>query len=272
MPTTKDNIVLFDMDGTLTEARKKANWSLVRPLRELSKHAHIGIVTGSPMTYLEQQCGILWTELGSVNIDCISLFPCNGTQYYAYDFRQSSWVANSNTSMKDHIGNDNYRQLIREILSIQAWYSDNNHGLPLTGNFISDRQSMVNWCPVGRDADDNCRSEFVAFDKEQRCRETLKEELEDALSQVSIENIVCTLGGNTSIDIYPSGWDKTYVLRHLDMYKTVYFVGDKCTGYGNDRSLYEELDPGVTSFETTGPDDTMKIIRNIIKSMDEKNA
>ena len=64
MPTTKDNIVLFDMDGTLTEARKKANWSIVRPLRELSKHAHIGIVTGSPMTYLEQQCGILWTELG----------------------------------------------------------------------------------------------------------------------------------------------------------------------------------------------------------------
>ena len=272
VPDSKTNIVLFDMDGTLTEARKKADWSMVRPLRELSEHAHIGIVTGSPMTYLEQQCGILWTELGSVNINCISLFPCNGTQYFTYKFEVGSWVANISTNMKDHIGVDNYKTIIRELLSIQTQYSDTYPQLPLTGNFISDRKSMINWCPIGRDAEDLDRKSFSKFDKEHQSREGLKAWFEESLDDMNIKNIECTLGGSTSLDIYPAGWDKTYVLRHLVDYDSIYFVGDKCDGYGNDKSLYEALEPCVTSFKTTGPDQTVKIIRDIIQAIEKKDV
>ncbi len=266
---TKDykNIVLFDMDGTLTEARKKADWSMVRPLIDLSAFAHIGIVTGSPMSYLEQQCGLLWEELGSVNIDCISLFQCNGTQFFTYSFEKSSWESRSNTNMKSHVGAETYKKIVREILSLQAFYSDTNQELSLTGNFVSDRKSMINWCPIGRDAEDEDRSEFLKFDAKYNCRETLKAWFEDALEDMSINNIECTLGGNTSLDIYPEGWDKTYVLRHLEEFDNVYFVGDKCTGYGNDKALYDALEPGVTSFQTEGPDHTIKIIDTLIDNM-----
>lgn len=271
MTSTKKNIVLFDMDGTLTCARKKAEWSLVRPLRMLSKYADIGVVTGSPLNYLMQQCGLLWDALGSVDVVCFQLFPCNGTQAYTYDFEKSRWESFSNTDMRSHIGTDNYNKLVREILSLQSAYVDQYPEMPLTGNFISDRKSMINWCPVGRDADDEHRLLFGVFDKKQECRTHLKESLELVLSYMGVQNIECVLGGNTSIDIYPSGWDKTYVLRHLEKYENIFFVGDKCEGMGNDMSLYEALTPGETSFKTTGPHDTVIIIHQLIKHLETQD-
>lgn len=263
MSSDSSHIVLFDMDGTLTEARKKANWSIVKPLQRLSAHAHIGIVTGSPMEYLEQQCSMLWTEIGSVGVKNITLFPCNGTQSYSYAYDQKKWVATSDTNMKKHMGVDNYRQAVREIFALQSSYSDSYPDMPLTGNFISDRKSMINWCPIGRDAGNEDRAAFVEFDKKNKCRENLKEELEYSLDETGVHGIVCTLGGNTSIDIYPDGWDKTYVLKHLSSYSHIWFVGDKCEGHGNDRTLYEALRSAGTSFKTTGPDNTIKIIDNL---------
>jgi phosphomannomutase len=263
VPADKDYLVLFDMDGTLTAARKKADWTMVNPLRTLSEFADIGIVTGSPMVYLEQQCEILWSELGSVNVDCISLFPCNGTQSYSFSPNKKKWVVNSSTNMRDHISDTNYRNIVREILSIQANYADRHHSMPLTGNFISDRKSMINWCPVGRDAEDSDRKAFQIFDKKHQCRKFLIRELEETLDYLGISTITSVMGGNTSIDIYPEGWDKTYVLRHVQSYEAVYFIGDRCDEYGNDRTLYEALEPGIASFETTGPENTISHINHI---------
>jgi phosphomannomutase len=77
-------------------------------------------------------------------------------------------------------------------------------------------------------------------------------------------DITVALGGSTSFDIYPNGWDKTYVLRHLEEFKNVYFVGDRCKDGGNDKALYDVLRKTNTSFETESPKQTMEIIENII--------
>ena len=49
------NIVLFDMDGTLTPPRGSLEISLLPVLEELSQHAEIGIVTGSNYNYLKHE-------------------------------------------------------------------------------------------------------------------------------------------------------------------------------------------------------------------------
>ena len=53
-----NNIVLFDMDGTLTEPRKVIKNDIVPALRELCKVTEIGIVTGSDYDYVRQQVGM----------------------------------------------------------------------------------------------------------------------------------------------------------------------------------------------------------------------
>ena len=65
---SKKHIVLFDMDGTLTPPREEFDKRLFHPLRELSKHAELGIVTGSDIDYLSTQMKMLikYSELRHV--------------------------------------------------------------------------------------------------------------------------------------------------------------------------------------------------------------
>ena len=75
------------------------------------------------------------------------------------------------------------------------------------------------------------------------------------------------LGGSTSFDIYPTGWDKTYVISHLAEYDNIYFVGDRCGPGGNDYELYQMISnifPN-NSFITDSTASTIKIIETIKK-------
>ena len=47
-----NNLVLFDMDGTLTPSRKKATQDIVNALNELRRFSDVGILTGSGLNYL----------------------------------------------------------------------------------------------------------------------------------------------------------------------------------------------------------------------------
>ena len=123
---------------------------------------------------------------------------------------------------------------------------------------------MLNWCMIGRDATHDMRSTLAQIDSN-NAREALKNQLDDELRVAGIHNVTTALGGSTSIDIYPNGWDKTYCLKHIDPERFVYFVGDKCHDSGNDRALYEH--DRTVSYETTGPEKTMEIIDDIIKAI-----
>ena len=67
---------------------------------------------------------------------------------------------------------------------------------------------------------------------------------------------------DTSFDIYPVGWDKTYAFNNFEKYKEVYFVGDRCNPTGNDYEAY--LLAGEKGFKTRDPSQTINIINEII--------
>ncbi len=54
------NIILFDMDGTVTEARERITEETIISLKKLCSVADIGIVTGSGIDYVFQQCEDMW--------------------------------------------------------------------------------------------------------------------------------------------------------------------------------------------------------------------
>ena len=74
------------------------------------------------------------------------------------------------------------------------------------------------------------------------------------------------LGGETSFDIFPEGWDKTYALKHFSDY-TCWFVGDRCGENGNDKEIYDALVRERRAFSTTDTHKTSIIIERIIKSI-----
>ena len=83
-----------------------------------------------------------------------------------------------------------------------------------------------------------------------------------------------SLGGSTSIDIYPHGWDKTYALNHYDDNNLFWFVGDRCLQEtGNDKALYDKLNSirKNTAFQTNGPSQTIQLIKDIITVIEAEN-
>ena len=99
----ENTITLFDMDGTLTEPRKKFDPEILSSsLQELSKYADIGIVTGSDYNYLKEQMGVI---LESSIRYCLHLLPCNGTKYYAPpEFPSQDFQLVEETNMKKELG------------------------------------------------------------------------------------------------------------------------------------------------------------------------
>ncbi|MDB4337617.1 HAD-IIB family hydrolase [bacterium] len=254
-------VVLFDMDGTLTPPRKQITREMVRKLKDLSKIADIGIVTGSGYDYLISQCKELWYDIGTVSPSSITLLPCNGTQVYTSKYGKFS--LKHKADMRKELGSESLDTIMRCLMYMQWSHMCKEPPHSYTGHFVSYRESLINWCPVGRNANDHQRKEFIKFDKESNCRATAKDMIQKYLMVHDIDNVTLALGGSTSIDIFPTGWDKTYALQHFTD-KDCWFVGDSCTGDGNDRTLYEALLPSGKSYETTSLSNTIDIVNDII--------
>ena len=129
-------------------------------------------------------------------------------------------------------------------------------------NFISYRGSTVNWCPIGRQAKNLDRSAWKIWDKHHWIRYKWLQFARDDFYESGFANVVIKIGGETSFDIYPEGWDKSYAFKNFEKYDKIYFVGDSCGPNGNDREAYELA--GDLGFITDGPEKTIQIINQII--------
>ena len=74
-------LFLFDMDGTLTPPRQKMQYRVERMLSDIQMAgADVGIITGSDMNYVRQQCSIIF-DVSPVRREEVHFLPCNGTKY-----------------------------------------------------------------------------------------------------------------------------------------------------------------------------------------------
>ena len=260
----KNTVVLFDIDGTLTESRRPINKEMLIILRELARHAEIGFITGSSLEYVKEQ---LWSVLNDpvIKRNC-HIFPCNGTEYVIPQGGDEELIFHriSKASMIDSLGSERFTELMGIICILQAEIVQNFKELPLTGHFVQNRGSTINWCPIGRNAIHEDRKKFRQIDFEHCTRLLFKDKLEKELEKRNFP-VVVKLGGDTSFDIYPKGWDKTYVFRHFDEQDwDFWFVGDRCGSTGNDYEIFKYLQPQGRAFETGSPEETIEIIENYI--------
>jgi len=253
------HLILFDVDGTLTEARKPIQKAMLKALRELSRHAEIGFLTGSGLEYIKEQ---LWPALADpiIRQNC-HLLPCNGTEYVIpYGDEEIIFNAMSKEYMIDSIGKEDFQNLMNVLCKLQAQIVEENGDMPLTGNFVQNRGSMINWCPIGRNALQEDRDVFKALDKLYGIRKIYLDKLRNYISTAKM-NVTVKLGGNTSFDIFPNGWDKTFALNHFDGPNWVFwFVGDRCSPTGNDYEIFSELKNTGRAFEVGSPEETVDII------------
>ena len=249
------------MDGTLTPPREPLEESLLPILENLSEVAEIGIVTGSDFNYLKQQVSAL---INHPKIrKKLHLLPCNGTKHYCPPKNNENHQLVFSNDMLKELGRRSFQQLMLILIEQQQSFATDR--FPLTGHFIDYRGSMINWCPIGRNATSGDREFFVEYDKsfQPSLRERYIERLQHYIGLKRILNVEVKLGGDTSFDIFPSGWDKTYALKHFPFYNH-WFVGDRCGTNGNDKEIYDFLNHQNRAHETTSPKETGEITKRII--------
>lgn len=258
-------IYFFDMDGTLTPSRKKMSYKMAVALGKLSELCQVGIVTGSGMNYVTEQCEIL-SEVFAIDWNNIHLLPCNGTQWYRW--KNKKFQCKHSVDLKSKIGSEKYKLLISEICRGQARLLEGDlKNSEITGTFFQYRKSLLNWCPIGRDSGDDEREAFIILDNQLALRDKEIGGLRKFFQENSLNDLIVAKGGDTSFDIYPKGWDKTYALQHFGNEQIV-FVGDKCTGNGNDATIFNACLP--EAFETISPEQTYELITRFIDAEKSK--
>jgi phosphomannomutase len=248
-----NEVLLFDVDSTLTPPRQPITQEMVRVLSRLVIPFHVA--AGSHLALLEHQ---LLNPLGSHGYrGWFYAFVSNGANCYRCDVHDRLDVRlRFEFSIRQHLGEDDYRFLLntlKEVLQTPEFALPAD--LAVSDERITDRVSMVNFVPMGRVTVEGpsvqaCRTGFVAYDRTHRYRERLLDHLRQRLAPLAERHrLVITLGGQTSFDIGVKAQDKTVGVRTLlaDGADRVVFIGDALFPGGNDEAILQfirEWPPG----------------------------
>lgn len=234
-------ICLFDVDGTLTLPRQKVTQEMEDCLQWLNTRCIVGLVGGSDLSKISEQMNI-----GGRSV----------VDRFDFVFSENGLVAHrkgqlfSQESIVDYMGEEKLQEFINFALRAMA-----DIKLPCKrGTFIEFRSGLINVCPVGRSCSQAERDQFGEYDKKHHVREKLVELFRKEFPDAGLSFVI---GGQISIDVFPTGWDKRYCLRHIekDDFKTIHFFGDKTQPGENDYEIY--TDEKTIGHHVTSPEDTV---------------
>jgi len=256
-PTKK--IIAFDLDGTLAASKQHLESEMSELLCELAKHKKIVIITGGSFEQFQKQFLPFFNPCNCDSktvMENLFLLPTSGSRCYEYNNFKKGWVM---TGMEE-FPIDIKIKVIAELEKIVASHEYGVGAIVEGDKVIEDRVTQVTFSALGQNAPIEKKE---LWDPNQEKRQQIKKELVASLPKVNI-----AIGGATSIDILPFGFDKAKGLKKLldkiDMkIEDMVFVGDAIFPGGNDYSAYEA---GIESIKVSGPTETADLIKNLIKS------
>lgn len=201
-------IFLFDVDGTLTDARKPIDPDFKEFMFEFMNRHHCVIVTGSDRPKTVEQIGLELTNTFH------KVYHCSGNHVFIgnQEHHKNTWT----------LTEEQYDFLQQQL--------DKQDYPEKTGNHIEQRTGTANFSICGRNADWEQRARYAEWEKHNKAREQValafNERFDDVVAQVA---------GETSVDIFPVGCDKGQVLNNYKNSQTIFF-GDNCFPGGNDHS------------------------------------
>ena len=247
-------IIAFDLDGTLTESKQHLEDDLSTLLCRLAEEKIVAIISGGSYEQFKKQF-LPYFKLDKEDKKQIYknlvLLPTSGSQLYQYSEDKKDWQMTEIEEFPEKIKN-------KILFTLNDIIVSNNYGIMpvIEGDeIIEDRHTQISMSALGQHAPIEKKKEW---DPDQKKRKEIKELLESRLPEVSIN-----IGGMTTLDILPKGFDKAKglgkLLDKMGISKDdMVFVGDSIYPGGNDYSPYEA---GIESIKVSGPSETKEVIR-----------
>lgn len=248
-------IIAFDLDGTLAESKSPIKEDMADLIEELIKEKIVVVISGGTIKQFNTQLLPAFSkeDLLSPFIKNLILLPTSGSQRYEYNLEKKEWILTDIELFKEEV-----KQKVKEVL--KGIIDSGLYDIPQnpTGEYIEDRLTQLSISALGQEAPIEQKK---LWDPDQKKRQKIKAVLDKELPETSI-----IIGGTTTIDILPKGFNKASGLKRLldKLNMTIgdmLFVGDAIFPGGNDYSAYEA---GIESIKVSGPDETKEIIKKLI--------
>jgi len=257
MITLNKKIIAFDLDGTLAESKEHLEPYMSDLLCELAKRKKVAIITGGSFEQFQKQFLPFFNpKINDFDIvmENLILLPTSGSRRYEYDSFKKDWIMTDIEEFPINIKT----KVIEELKKIVSSHQYGVGAIIEGDEVVEDRITQITLSALGQHAPIEVKK---LWDSNQEKRQQIKKDLEKKLPDVNI-----IIGGTTSIDILPYGFDKAKglirLLTKIDMtIDDMIFVGDAIFPGGNDYSAYEA---GIESIKVSGPEETAKVIKKLI--------
>ena len=242
-------LIVFDLDGTLAESKSQIDNEMSLLLSELLLVKSVAVISGGSFQQFEKQL-IAGLKCRTGLLKKLFLFPTCSTSFYRYD---NGWVKVYSEDLLKH-EKERIMNAFSKVLSGIAF----NPG-KVYGNLIEDRGTQITFSALGQEAPAALKKDW---DPNHRKRQEITDLLEKYIPEFEIR-----MGGTTSIDVTRKGIDKAYGIGQIEKYlgfskDEMLFIGDALFEGGND---YPVKQAGVEVLEVSGPNDTKKIIRALMR-------
>jgi len=248
----KAEIIVFDLDQTLTESKSPLDVEMNDLLCDLLRIKKVAVISGASFKQFQDQFLdhlVCPPEL----LSKLYLLPTDGAAFYEY---KDKWQCVYNHALAV----EEKQKIIKafEETFLETGFKREER---IFGELIEDRGSQITFSGLGMKAPIELKEKW---DPDRKKREVLEENLLKKIPEYSIK-----LGGTTSIDITPKGIDKAFgieaLMKNLNLSKEqVFYVGDAFYKDGNDTSIIR-LNIGYKSVGDPGIEDTKQFIREFIK-------
>jgi len=248
-PISSADLIVFDLDGTLTPSKAPMRRDMARVLARLLARKKVAVIGGGSYEQFRKQfAGHL--SVPKPLLSDLFLFPTTSTSFYRY---QNGW-----------------KKIYRKVLSAsekkKVMGAFNNafkkagyeHPKRHWGPIIEDRGSQITFSALGQKAPIPAKE---WWNKKGDVRPKLMKIMQKQLPGFEVRR-----GGLTSIDVTHKGIDKAYGIRQINKVlhipiANMLFVGDALYPGGND---YAAKRTGVKCIAVNGPEDTKKVIKKIL--------
>jgi phosphomannomutase len=253
------DLIVFDLDGTLTKTKSNLEPDMAAALRGLLQEKKVAVIGGGAYKQFKKQFVSELRCPASLSAN-LFLFPVTATSFYRY---QGGWKKVYARTLSQ-----TQKQKIRK--AVKDVFAEIHYVPPrkVYGKTLEDRGSQMSYSFLGQEVVAQLGPKGVRLKEEWTKKNTpLKLKIAGML-QDRLPGLEVHAAGFTTIDITRKGIDKAYGVWQIE--KTLHipvrrmlFVGDALYPGGNDAAAKKT---GVQCIAVRGPEDTMRIISSIINN------
>jgi phosphomannomutase len=248
----KPRAALFDLDDTLAESFKLPKPEMIDRILSVLDYIPVAIITGRGLD--QMKADFMRVVFESSHIEKFYLFPEGAAECLNWDGQR--WQELYTTELLEE-----ERVVIRRAIAESVDEARTLDGLPVFGERYIDKHAMIAYAILGIGVPSDIK---YSWDPGNMRRSALRAVLSKKLPQYDV-----LMGGATSIDVTKKGVNKAYGVRWLEKHlnipaKEMLYVGDALFPDGND---YVVIPTGIQTISTSGPDETEKIIDELLMTL-----